>query len=328
MWQIEELELELRYSWKISRNTSDSKTNFLVKITEGKTSGTGEVAPNIRYDETPENIKKGFAAFLEFSEQLSSIDALTSTLDTLNLPHALRFGIESAYIHFQCKKTNKSIYSYLDIQPPLLPLKTSFSLPIMDMAEIKKFYKEYHLSRFNFLKVKVNREEGYEIIRELNRHTSQPLIIDGNECWQEVEECIYFMESLSPFPVMFIEQPMPAGNEEEYIHLKKHSRLELVADESCTYHPDFESLQKQFHGINMKLMKAGGYLNGLRILKEAKKLRMKTMIGCMVESSVGIASAMHLCHGIDYIDLDGFLILKNEPFGLVEENNGSLNFNQ
>src|SRR5438552_5603192 len=104
---------------------------------------------------------------------------------------------------------------------------------------------------------------------------------------------------------------------DESLYLKKYSPFTLFADESITTEADFSLLRKMFDGINMKLMKAGGYLNGIRLLKEAKKAGMKTMIGCMVETTLGISSGMNLCSLADYTDLDSFLLLKNEPFDLI-----------
>ena len=99
-----------------------------------------------------------------------------------------------------------------------------------------------------------------------------------------------------------------------------------MADESITNEENFYILAQQFHGINMKLMKAGGYINGLNILNEARKYGLKTMIGCMIETTLGISSAMNICYNINYIDLDGSFIIKNEPFKLVTEENGRLYF--
>jgi L-Ala-D/L-Glu epimerase len=117
---------------------------------------------------------------------------------------------------------------------------------------------------------------------------------------------------------------MPAGMDDEYMYVKKQSPFLLVADESVCDHADFGELKHQFHGINMKLMKAGGYINGLRLLNEAVKHNMHTMVGCMIETSLGISSAMNLCAGVEFVDLDGFMIVKDEPFGLIRETNGTL----
>jgi L-alanine-DL-glutamate epimerase-like enolase superfamily enzyme len=323
-WNIEQLTLELKYTWKISRNASDVKLNSLITVGKGKYKGIGEVAPNIRYNETPENIISEFHRFIQSQpEKVQDIHELTTLLDSLKLPNALRFGIESAYIHYLCHADHTDIYTFLGIQKPL-EVQTSFSLPIMDVSEIEAFYIKNNLSRFKHLKIKINSDTAADMLKEVKRLTDKPLIVDANEAWKNPDALLAFFETLTPFNIAIIEQPMPAGMNAEYEYLKQRSPFVLMADESICADADFEQLKKQFHGINMKLMKAGGYLNGLHLLNEAVKHNMRTMIGCMVETSLGISSAFHLCAGIEFVDLDGSLIVKNEPFGLVHEKDGVL----
>jgi L-alanine-DL-glutamate epimerase-like enolase superfamily enzyme len=323
-WQIEALRLELKYTWKLSRNATTFKINNIITVGDGTYTGKGEVAPNIRYNETPEGMLSSFALFTQQApEQVNSIEELTDLLNGLSLPNALRFGIESAYVHYTCNKKGISVTDFLGIKPPS-PLTTSFSLPIMPADEVATFYRTHHLSRFKRLKLKVNAEYAHDLLQALSAVTSQPLIVDANEGWTNPEELITFLHELKTYNIDVIEQPMPAGMEAEYVHVKKHSPFLLIADESVCHHADFEALQHQFHGINMKLMKAGGYINGLRLLNGAVKHKMHTMVGCMIETSLGISSAMNLCAGIEFVDLDGFMIVKDEPFGLVKEHNGEL----
>jgi L-Ala-D/L-Glu epimerase len=323
-WKIDRLQLELKYSWKISRNSSDYKTNFIITAADEFHSAMGEVAPNIRYGETPEIIEEQFKKFLLAGvAEIGNVNVLQELMQALGLCNSLRFGIESAFIHYLSLKAKITTCQYLN-RKETGALQTSFSLPIMDPGNIAAFIKENRLARFKYLKVKTDKEAAYDIIKEVARNTDRPLMIDGNECWADVEELLRFMERLRPFKLVFLEQPMPAGLTEEYFYLKKQTPYELIADESVTDMADFDILSKQFHGINMKLMKAGGYLNGIRLLEETKKRNMKTMVGCMVETSLGISSAMHVCSNVDYIDLDGFLIIKNDPFGFVKEEDGVL----
>jgi len=323
-WQIQQIKLELKYTWKISRNSSDLKFNSIISVSNGKYNGIGEAAPNIRYNETPEIIVSEFQRFLKSgAEKISEIHELTTLLESLRLPNALRFGIESAYIHFLCHADKTDIYTFLGIQKPL-KVSTSFSLPIMDVSEIEKFYSENNLQRFARLKVKVNAENAFDLLAEMNRITKQPLMIDGNETWTNPDDLLNFMKSISPFNIALIEQPLPSKMIDEYIYLKPKSPYKIFADESICAHADFTELRKQFDGINMKLMKAGGYLNGIYLLNEAVKHNMHTMVGCMVETTLGISSAFFLCAGIEYVDLDGFLIIKDEPFKLLKEKDGML----
>jgi len=325
-WQIQERIFSLKYNWRISRNNSTEKNNFFVTIAEKNISGTGEAAPNIRYNETHEALRSEWTRFIAaVPESCGDIHELGILLESLNLPNALRFAIESAYVHFYCKRTGISVFEFLGLSPAK-HIKTAFSLPIMPAEDIKGFIEENNLFRFPVLKLKVNRENAAELVNVVAGIYKSHLRIDANESFQTPDECLKFMKEIQGLPVEFVEQPLPAGMEDEYMFLKKHTTLPLMADESVLDKPDFNSLQKQFHGVNMKLMKAGGYLNGMRILKEARNKGMKTMIGCMVESTLGISSAMYLCVLVDYVDLDGFLIIKDEPFGLVNENNGELSF--
>jgi len=323
-WTIEQLRLDLKYTWKLSRNATDFKLNNIITVTDGKATGKGEVAPNIRYNETPEGMLGEFERFQQAEPgRIESIEELTELLAELKLPNALRFGIESAYIHWECAKKGLSIYRYLGVAQPE-ELYTAFSLPIMPAGDIAGFYSTYNLARFKRLKLKVNADQAHELLQAITAISNQPLIIDANEGWKDPDQLLSFLHELKPYNIAIIEQPMPAGMDAEYTYVKKQSPFILMADESVCDHADFEQLKTQFHGINMKLMKAGGYLNGLRLLNEAKKHQMRTMVGCMIETSLGISSAMHLCAGVEFVDLDGFMIVKDEPFEMIEETNGRL----
>jgi L-Ala-D/L-Glu epimerase len=323
-WKIDSIRLDLKYTWKLSRNATDYKINNIISVGDGRFLGKGEVAPNIRYQETPELMLTEFERFLQASpENITSIQELSEVLESLNLPNALRFGIESAYIHFHCALHNISVCEFLGVKHPLA-VATSFSLPIMPIEEIGSFYKTYKLERFKRLKLKVNADSAHDLLKALSSVSNQALIVDANEAWRDPEELLMFLESLTHYPIDIIEQPMPAGFVSEYQHVKKYSPFPLFADESVCEDANFEELVTQFHGLNMKLMKAGGYLNGLRLLNEARKHQMQTMVGCMVETTLGISSAMNLCDGVNYVDLDGFMIIKGESFGMVREEEGIL----
>jgi L-Ala-D/L-Glu epimerase len=325
-WIIEEKTLDLIYTWKISRNETNQKINSFITVNQDDIKGMGEVAPNVRYGESPELIAKQFKLFLETRPSgIKTLEDLSQTINTLVICPSLRFGIESAYIHYLSNKSDIKVYEKLGLSPPG-DIYTSYTLPMMEVGQIKDFINKYHLKRFKTLKIKINSLEGFETIKEVSKLTGQPLRVDANEAWTDVENLIQDLDKLKGYNIEFFEQPMPSDHVLEYIYLKKHSPFMLIADESITNDGDFTILAQQFHGVNMKLMKAGGYLNGLRILNEARKVGLKTMIGCMIESTLGISSAMNICTDIDYIDLDGFFIINNEPYKLAAENCGRLYF--
>jgi L-alanine-DL-glutamate epimerase-like enolase superfamily enzyme len=321
-WSIDKKVLPLRFNWKISRNSTIEKKNFFIRVTNGTYSGIGEVAPNVRYGETEEITENKFNQFLEQSQQkFTDLNHFEVFLDSLNLTHSLRFGIESAFVHFLCNKKNIMPADFFNLKIPE-SIETSFSVPILEISEIKNFLEP--LKRFKSLKIKVNQETALDMINEVCLHTDQKLRIDGNEAWNDVNSLIDFMEKIKNYNIEFIEQPMPSRFIEEYKYLKVNCDFTLIADESIENIADFNLLKQQFHGINMKLMKAGGYQNGIKILDMARQSGLKTMIGCMVETSLGIYSAINLANNVDYLDLDGFLIIRDDPFDLVKEENGFL----
>lgn len=326
-WSIEKIILDLKYTWKIARNASDRKTNLLVKVSDERSNGSGEGAPNIRYGESPEQLVTEFDSFLSHKpEEIKSLIQLDECIRKSSLSNALKFAIDSAYVHYACAAKGISVCRMFDIDDPPLLIPTSYSIPLMEIGAMKEFYDIQHLDRFPFIKIKIDADSGTDAIHYLSRFCSQPLLVDANEAFHDVEQCIFFMEKIKKKQIEFVEQPMPSTLVDESLYLKKYSPFRLFADESITSAADFGSLKKMFDGVNIKLMKAGGYLNGIRLLREAKKHQLKTMIGCMVETTLAISSAMHLASLADYVDLDSFLLVKNEPFGLVEEQEGKLTF--
>lgn len=323
-WRIEALHLKLRYTWKIARSASDEKTNFLVQVSDGTYSGFGEAAPNIRYGETPELLLQQYQVLLMAGlASVSSMEELLGVLAEHTPVNALRFAIEAAYVHYYCQQNKIAVHQLLGQKAPQVQA-TSFSLPIMDPGEIAGFIKEHNLARFSCLKVKVNQEYGVDLVREVLACVKNPIVLDGNESWQHEDELLQFLLQLDKNRVLFVEQPMPASAAAAYAHIKPLSPLPIIADESVTDDADFELLREQFHGVNIKLMKAGGYLNAVRLLKEIRKNGLLAMIGCMVETSLGIWSAMQLSAAFDFADLDGSLIIENEPFELIREEQGLL----
>lgn len=323
-WSIEKIILNLKYTWKISRNATDQKNNLIVSINEGPYSAKGEAAPNIRYDETPDKLQDQFELFQKKApENFASADALNEFLEDLKMANALRFAIESAWHHLQAVKQKISVPKQLNLPEPEW-VYTAYTIPIMDPGALRAFYNDNKLDRFRYLKVKINTDEGFEVIRYLSSFSNQGILLDPNEAFIDVDACIYFLEKIKRFNIELVEQPMPAGKDEENRYLKKYSPFSLFADESILHEADFTYLKTMFHGVNIKLMKAGGYLNAIHLLKQAKEKGMKTMIGCMVETSLGISSGIHLSSLTDYADLDSFILVKDEPFQLIEENYGKI----
>jgi L-alanine-DL-glutamate epimerase-like enolase superfamily enzyme len=325
-WECTRLLLRLKYTWKISRNASNEKTNLLVLLHIDAKTYAGEAAPNIRYGETIELIESQFKHFTPTWDVslLRDEHKFNECLDAAKLCQSLRFAIESAYVHARCDSDPHFFKRYTGLELNTAPLATSYTLPIMDPGAIQEFIATHDLTRFDSLKIKTGKEESKELIKTAHRYFNKSIRVDANEAWQDPDLLIMEMEDLSALPLEFLEQPFPSDQKDAYKYLKKYSKIPIIADESITFDPNLKEIKELFHGVNMKLMKAGGYREGARILLESRKLGLKTMVGCMVETTLGIRSGAWISGNSDYIDLDGSFVIDNEPFKLVSENLGRL----
>ena len=256
-WSIKRIQLPLRFDWKISRNTSESKVNFVVDVVDDELSGSGEVAFNVRYSESIESIEAGFMKFAQAEIGTLNYSQLLEQLDVLKLDASLRFGIESAWVALQAAKKCQPIWSFLGVEKPK-EVATSFSLPILPVEQIAEFIETHDLTRFSVLKVKVG-THAEASVREVARHFNGKLRIDANEAWQTANEVLAFLKSVEDLAIEFIEQPLPAECYDELLKLKKMSPITLIGDESLTSEGVTEFHRDCFHGVNIKLMKAGGF---------------------------------------------------------------------
>ena len=166
-------------------------------------------------------------------------------------------------------------------------------------------------------KIKLGTPEDIDIIRVLRKNTNAVLRVDANAGWT-LQEALDLIPALHDCGVEFIEQPLAKDNMEGMRHLYDKSPIPLIADESCVFEKDVEKCQGLFHGINIKLTKCSGITPALRMIETASKLGMKVMAGSMNESSIGSAAIGHLLPLLDYVDMDGTLLLEEDiASGLV-----------
>lgn len=315
IFRLEKIHLPLKVNWKLSRNQTTFKENFIVHLHTELGSFRSEIAPNIRYGETAEKIEYQFNNWLGFS------DLSIESLDEIKLHHSLRFALESLILSFEARQKKMTLSEFLGLPAPVR-VPTSFSMPIIPINEIEEYLKP--LARFQSLKIKVDAETGKDMLQEINKHTKAKLRVDANEGWKDLNDFMIFQESLKGMNIELIEQPFPSSMVGEYKELKTHTPYKLLADESIEDIGDFSELSKQFHAINIKLMKTGSLIKAKSLLDDAKKHRLEVMMGCMIETTVGISYGMLFAGMAEYVDLDGFLLVKDEPFHLVTEAEGIL----
>ena len=317
--------LPLRFEWAIARYSTKKKKNFVVSVSEDDFEGIGEVAWNPRFGESENVIREGFGLFCsECPPRIKGIESLIHLLDGMNLSNSLKFGLESAYTHFLSQLSQRSIYKLLGVNT-VRTLETSFSIPIMAPSEVENFMENENLNRFHALKIKLS-GGGYDakVLDMVGRCHPGKIYLDANESFKSVGQFFTFVEKAMDYPVELIEQPFPVHFHEEYRELKKKSPLPVFADESISNEVVTDYYVDHFDGVNIKLMKSGGYFRALVQMRDARERGLMVQLGCMIESSLGISGAMAIADKADYVDLDGFLFLKREPYGFVQEENGKL----
>ncbi len=294
-WNLKSIELELKVNWKISRNESSIKENFILSCGEYES----EIAPNIRYSETRSKILQNF-------EELK-----TQKKVIINPLWCNSFKNAVSNILLK-KKCGGDILTTFGLKG-LREVETSFSIPIMDPRDVKDYLNLNH--QFNVYKLKVSNLESKELLWEVFKHTDKRIRIDANEGFSEISHFLEFENELKGKNIELVEQPFKKSMVEEYRELKGRSLFPIIADESVE--EDFEPalFKDQFHGINVKLMKAGGIEKSYELIKKAKSVNLKIMLGCMIESSLGIEEAFHLTEFADFVDLDGALLTRNDPYG-------------
>jgi L-alanine-DL-glutamate epimerase-like enolase superfamily enzyme len=322
-FQIQLIELPLRFEWKLSRNSSISKTNGIITAKYLNYEGLGEAAPNIRYEETPSRLINEFKSISNELKNDIEEENWTKIIQGFNICSALRMGLDMAFQNLLANISSISLSEKFSLEK-VNSRKIAFTIPIMDPEMIPDFIEKENLRRFSWIKIKVNKELALPIVNTVLKNYDGMVAIDGNEAWTKTNEVLDFVAKLDKDRILFLEQPLPAYFREGYEELGNKPSIEIWGDESILSNSEPEYWKKAFKGINVKLMKTGTLQNAIHLLDEAKRNGLRTMIGCMVETSIGISAALSLESKSDFMDLDGFLLLQKEPYGLVKEENGEV----
>ena len=306
-------EVQLKYAWTLSRGTWNVRRNVLVRIEKDGTFGIGEAAPIDRYNESAESV----LAFIERAKPILERDLWQyferwQELDAL-VPgeHAAKAALDMALLDWIGKRLDVPTYRFFGLDKVRTP-PTTFSIGI---DEVKIMQEKVQEARdFSVYKIKLGSKEDKSIIEGIREVTSKPLRVDVNEGWKTKEEALAMIDWLAGRGVELVEQPMPVGMFEDYKWLKERTKLPLFADESLMKATDIPKISEGFHGINIKLMKCGGIQEAVRMAAMGRAMGLKLMLGCMVETSLGITAAASIAPLFEYADLDGNLLISNDPF--------------
>lgn len=320
-WSITEHNLLLKYTWKITQGQADFKTNYTVRVESEQKFAFGEVA-GVTQSETDKlyNIQDIFKA-LE-----TTLNRPGFRLDTLQIPTPLRFALSSAWTALQAQQQNVTVSSILGLAD-VQSAPTCYAIPILPLEEIGPFIEQHNLQRFPVLKIKVNDKDAAVSCHEVIQHFKGPLWIDANEAFQDHKQVLEFLNTIKDLPVELVEQPLPRQAFSEYKKLKRKSPFPIFADESLQDQDISKAWPQYFDGVNIKMMKSGSYQQAILQIEQARQLGMRVMLGCMVETSLGITAALNIASLADCFDLDGFLYFEKDPFDLLLEQNGNVSRN-
>ncbi len=314
--------IKLLYPFTIARSSHDYYDIIYVYLTENGVTGIGEAAPSNRYGESFEQIIEWvsgdrFQNLPEFESLDSFIKKLHSRCSEIR---SLKAAFDIAAHDLWGKLNDISLCHHFHANPDETPI-TSFTIGIDNLDVIKQ--KIVESEPYPVLKVKLGTDYDRDIITKIRNLTDKPIRVDANEGWN-LEQAQRMCDWLSKQNIEFVEQPLPTAQLEDMVVLKGSSPLKLFADESCLTSEDIPTLDEAFHGINIKLMKSGGLREAYKMIQLAKESGLEIMLGCMIESSVAVTAAAHLSPLIDYADLDGNILIKNDPFTGVALNKGKL----
>jgi L-Ala-D/L-Glu epimerase len=308
--------LTLAETFTISRGSEDEAEVVHVTIEHEGHSGYGEAAPVERYDESADSA----LAFLDVAEQLLGNDPLA--LEEIGERLAERPGEQAAKaaidaaLHDLCGKLlGVPVWRFLGLRQSGPP--TSWTIWLGDPDDMAR-RAERVAGRFHRLKLKLGGGDGQDLerVRAVRGVTDVPLQVDVNEYWS-LDEALEALPELLKLGVQYCEQPLRAGDPDGP-ELKQRSPLPIYVDEDCHASADVAHCAERAHGINIKLAKSGGIREAVRMAHAARALRLGVMLGCMVESGLGIAAGCQVASLCDHVDLDGNLLLSYDPWPGVQ----------
>ena len=311
--------LSFRHPFTISKGTKTHQPTLVVELEHKGLKGYGE-APAITYYHIP--VEK-MIADLEAKKAMIERFALTDPQRYWHYLHHLLpdnpflvCALDIAAWDLFGQIVGKPLYALWNLDPDKGPA-TDFTIGIDSVDKMVAKMKE---KPWPIYKIKLGVPDDLAIMEALRRHTDAIFRVDANAGWG-VEEALQKIPRLAELGVEFVEQPLAKDNWEGMKVLYRESALPLIADESCVREEDVEACAGHFHGINIKLTKCSGLTPARRMIENARLLGMKVMVGSMNESTIGSAAIAHLLPALDYVDMDGPLLLSEDlATGLAFEN--------
>jgi L-Ala-D/L-Glu epimerase len=306
--------LTLAETFTIARASQDVAEVVEVEVAHGDVTGFGEAAPIARYEQTAASALTWLEA-VELGDDPWALDEIAASLPPGEA--AARAALDAALHDLQGKLAGVPVYKLLGLRREGPP--TSWTVWLGDPDEMARRAEAAEQKGFMRLKLKLGGRDGLDLerVRAVRSATTLPMQVDVNEYWT-LEEAL---ELLPQMPIEYCEQPLPAGDPTG-AELKRRSPVPIYVDEDCLTLADVAPCVERAHGINIKLAKSGGIREAVRMANAARALGLEVMLGCMVESGLGISAAAQIASLCDHVDLDGNLLLAGDPWTGVEFTGG------
>lgn len=308
--EVYPFELELKDTFTISHGSRTSQSTLIVALSDGGHTGFGEAAATSYYGVTVEKMSKDIMSLNDLIAE--NIRLTPEALWELTFPHLknntfAQCALDIAMHDLHGKRNGMPLYKMWGLELKDIPL-TNYTIGIDTVENMIKKMKEFPWPLY---KIKLGTDEDIRIVQELRKHTDAVFRVDANAGWT-LEQALENISAFKNLNVEFIEQPLKPVDSEGMKKLYEVSPLPLIADESCIAEGDVEKCAHFFHGVNIKLTKCGGLTPARRMISKARELGLRVMVGCMTESTVGISAIGQLLPLLDYVDMDGGLLIKND----------------
>jgi L-alanine-DL-glutamate epimerase-like enolase superfamily enzyme len=321
--------LYFKRPFKIAHGTRSSTAIVLTQLEHEGIIGYGEASLPPYLNETQETViaflNKAAVVLSSYRYPVDIADVLTKVDAIAPNNTAAKAAIDIALHDLTGKTNNQPCWQLFMCDKEKTPY-TTYTLG-MDEPEVLK-EKVAEAANYKTLKVKLNGEADKLIINTIRSFTDKPIAVDVNQGWKDKYYALETIEWMKEQNIVFVEQPLPKDNLDDAAWLFERSPLPLFADESIQRFTDISRIKDCFHGINIKLMKCTGMYEAHRMIKEARKLNLQVLIGCMSETSCAVSAAAQLSPLVDYADLDGPLLITNNLFEGITFVNGKITLNE
>ena len=307
------LELKTRHPFIIARGSQDTYRTVAIRLVdENGIEGWGEAAPQRFYGETPETVLAALEVYATVlpEDPVALDDAEARFESVLTGNHAARAALSGALHDLVGKRLGIPVYRLFGLDPARCPIST-FTIGIDTPERIR--LKVQEAAEYPVLKIKLGTADDLAILRTIREATGKEIRVDANGGWTR-KQAIRMLPVLEEFGVTVLEQPLRPDDLDGLALVTRQSRIPVIADESCLTARDIPPLVGKVDGINLKLAKTGSLREALRMIAVARAHHLMVMVGCMIETSVGITAAAQVCPLVDICDLDGAALLASDPY--------------